>query len=203
MMKMPKKRGFVKERIIRILLDNPGGNLTKYRVAKLADAAYSWTHDFLKRLEDRGLITKTRVINYRELVSLWRTLRIVPDKKEYMIQNPLELLKSSKLRYALTTYVAENLTQKYLFPSRVDFYIDPKDKVKWHNILSHEGLVGKGNTRVLIGDPHIFYNLAEKEGFKTVSIPQLVVDLLVEGGPCAEASEMLIEKEEEQFVHRR
>ncbi len=203
MTKMPKKRGFVKERIIRILLDNPGGNLTKYRVAKLADAAYSWTHDFLKRLEDRDLITKTRVINYRELVSLWRTLRIAPDKKEYMIQNPLELLKSSKLKYALTTYVAENLTQKYLFPSRVDFYIDPQDKVKWHNILSYEGLVGKGNTRVLIGDPHVFYNLAEKEEFKTVSIPQLVMDLLMEGGPCAEASEMLIEKAEEQFVHRR
>ncbi len=202
MMKMPEKRGLVRERIIRVLLNTPGGNLTKYRVAKLAKAAYSWVHDFLKDLENKGLIKNTRV-NYRELVSLWRAFRIVPNKKEYMVKNPLEILKSTKLKYALTTYAAENLVQKYLFPSRIDFYIDPKDKVKWHNILSQEGLVGKGNTRMLIGDTHVFYNLSEKEGLKTVSIPQLILDLLLEGGPCAEAAEMLIEKEEEQIVYRK
>lgn len=201
-MKMPERRGFVRERIVRILLNNPSGNLTKYRVAKLAEAAYSWVHDFLKALENNGLIKKTRVVNYQEIISLWRDFQITPDKKEYMVQNPLEILKSAKLKYALTTYAAENLVQKYLFPSRIDFYIDPKDKAKWHGILSQQGLVGKGNTRVLIGDTHVFYNLSEKEGLKTVSIPQLIVDLLGEGGPCAEAAEMLIEKEE-KLVHRK
>lgn len=200
---MPKKRGLVKERIIRILLNNPSGNLTKYRVAKLAEAAYSWVHDFFKEMENNGLVKKDRVVSYRKLASLWREFQIVPDKKEYMVKNPLELLKFAKLKYALTTYAAENLVQRYLFPSRVDFYIDPKDRVKWHTVLSQEGLVGKGNTRVLIGDAHVFYNLSEKEGLKTVSIPQLVVDLLREGGPCAEAAEMLIEKEEGQIVHRK
>ena len=201
-MKMPEKRGFVRERIVRILLNNPSGDLTKYRIAKLAEAAYSWVHDFLKELENNGLIKKTRVVKYQEIISLWKAFQITPDKKEYMVQNPLEVIKSAKLKYALTTYAAENLVQKYLFPSRVDFYIDPKDKTKWHKILSQQGLVGKGNTRVLIGDIHVFYNMSEKEGFKTVSIPQLVVDLLREGGPCAEAAEMLIKKEEE-LVHRK
>jgi len=199
---MPEKRGFVRERIVRILLNNPSGDLTKYRIAKLAEAAYSWVHDFLKELENNGLIKKTRVVKYQEIISLWKAFQITPDKKEYMVQNPLEVIKSAKLKYALTTYAAENLVQKYLFPSRVDFYIDPKDKTKWHKILSQQGLVGKGNTRVLIGDIHVFYNMSEKEGFKTVSIPQLVVDLLREGGPCAEAAEMLIKKEEE-LVHRK
>ncbi len=56
---------------------------------------------------------------------------------------------------------------------------------------------------MLIADNHIFYNSFEKNGFKTVSIPQLVVDLLREGGPCAEAAEMLIKKEEAKIVHRK
>ncbi len=200
---MREKRGIIRERIVRILLNNPNGDLTKYRVAKLADGTYSWAHDFLKELEDKGLIKKTKVVNYRKLVFLWKEFQVVPDKKDYMIKKPLEILKSAKLKYALTTYSAENLIQKYLFPSRVDFYIDSKDKIKWHRILSEEGLVGKGNTRMLIGDTHVFYNLAEKEGLKTVSVPQLIVDLLLEGGPCTEAAEMLIEKEEEQIVSRK
>lgn len=57
-------------------------------VAKLAEAAYSWVHDFLKELENNGVVKKTRVVNYRELVSLWREFQIVPDKKEYMIKKP-------------------------------------------------------------------------------------------------------------------
>jgi len=200
-MRMPEKRGLVRERITRILLNNPGGDLTKYRVAKLAKAAYSWTHDFLRELENDGLVEKTMVTDYGGLVSLWRGFRMVPDRKEYMVQSPLEILRSAGLRYALTTYAAENLMQGHLFPSRIDFYIDPEDKARWHALLSREGLVGKGNTRVLIGDPHVFYNMSEREGLRTVSVPQLVVDLLREGGPCAEAAEMLIEKEEEQLVH--
>lgn len=120
-----------------------------------------------------------------------------------MIQKPLDLLKSAEMEYALTTYAAENLMQQYLFPSRTDFYIHSQDQAKWHGILSQKGLVGGGNTRVLIGDAHVFYNSSEYDGLKTVSIPQLAVDLLVEGGPCVEAAEMLMAKEESRHVHRR
>jgi hypothetical protein len=200
---MIRKRGQVRERIFRVLLNHADKKLTKYRISKESEANIAWVIKTLRGLEKMDIIKSTEVRDYRKLVHHWRKLRITPDKKEYMVQNPLEILKSAKLKYALTTYAAENLMQKYLFPSRVDFYIDPKDKVKWHNILSQEGLVGKGNTRMLIGDIHVFYNLSEKEGLKIVSIPQLVVDLLGEGGPCAEAAEMLIEKEEEQLVHRK
>ncbi len=193
---MPEKRGLIRERILRVLLNNPSGNLTKYRVAKVADGSYSWVHDFLKGLEKKGLIKKTRVVNYKKLIFLWKEFQVVPEKRDYMIRDPIQILRSAKLKYALTTYGAENLILQYLFPSRIDFYIDPKDKEEWHSILVEEGLVGKGNTRMLIGDAHVFYNSSEKDGLKTVSIPQLTVDLLREGGPCAEAAEMLIEKEE-------
>jgi len=93
--------------------------------------------------------------------------------------------------------------QQYLFSSRIDFYIDPKDREKWHRILTEEGLVGKGNTRILIEDTHVFYNTSNKNGLNVVSIPQLTVDLLEEGGVCTEAAEMLMKKEEERFVSRK
>ena len=127
---MSKKRGLVRERIIRVILNNPDGNLSKYRIAKLINSAYSWVHEFLKEFENNDLIKDTKVTKYAEIISFWRDFQMTPDKKEYMIKNPFEILKSTKLEYALTTYAAENLVQKHLFSSRIDFYIDQKDKKK-------------------------------------------------------------------------
>jgi hypothetical protein len=104
------------------------------------------------------------------------------------------------MKYALTTYSAENLVQGYLFPSRVDFYIDPADLKKWHLLLSEKGLVGKGNVRILMTDNHVFYNSFVKNGLMIVSMPQLIVDLLVEGVVAVEAAEKLLEKEEENAI---
>ena len=143
------------------------------------------------------------VVSFRDLVLFWRDARVVPEKRDYMIKKPLDLLKSAGMEYALTTYAAENLVQQYLFPARTDFYIHSRDLARWHGILSQNGLVGGGNTRVLIGDAHVFYGSTEYGGLKTVSIPQLIVDLLTEGGPCVEAAEMLMGKEGERHVHRR
>lgn len=200
---MEGKRGQVRERIYRVLLNHPCKVLTKYRISKESGANIAWVIKTLRNLEGMGMVKGTEVIDYGKLVYHWKELRITPDRKEYMVQNPLELVKSAGLKYALTTYAAENLVQKYLFPSRIDFYVDPKDTSKWHGILSSKGLVGKGNTRMLIGDAHVFYSMSEKEKFGTVSVPQLVVDLLGERGPCVEAAEMLIEKETELLVHRK
>lgn len=194
MNKVPERRGLIRERVLRILLNNPSGSLTKYRIAKLSAGAYPWIHELLKKLEKEGMIKGTRVKDFKKLVTLWQKWQVKPSRKEYMLRKPLEVLKNAKLQYALTTYQAENVVQNYLFPSRIDFYIDPKDKEKWHRMLSKEGLVGKGNTRILIGDEHVFYNSFEKDGLKVVSIPQLIVDLLNEGGVCIEAAEKLLEK---------
>jgi hypothetical protein len=57
-----------------------------------------------------------------------------------------------------------------------------------------EGLVGKGNMRLLTTDPHVFYNSFRQQGLNIVSIPQLIVDLLEEDGVCTEAAEKLLEK---------
>ena len=199
-MKSHDKRGRIRERVIRVLLNHPSGELTKYKLAKLADGAFSWVHDILKNLEKRGYVEKTKVKKYKELYSLWKDWKMPSTQREYMVREPLVILSTTNMKYALTTYSAENLVQGYLFPSRVDFYIDPADLKKWHLLLSEKGLVGKGNVRILMTDSHVFYNSFVKNGLMIVSIPQLIVDLLVEGVVAVEAAEKLLEKEEENAI---
>jgi len=187
-------RGVIRERVLRILLNNPAGNLTRYRVAKMAEGAYPWVHELLKKLEKEGAVKGTQVKDFRKLAELWKDWRTPVTSREYMLRNPLDVLRKTDLEYALTTYLAENLVQRYLFVSRVDLYIHHNDLKKWHSLFAKEGLVGKGNTRILMADDQVFYGVSEREGFKIVSMPQLVVDLMSEGGVCVEAAEMLREK---------
>lgn len=201
-MEIKEKRGHIRERVLRVLLNHPNGELTQYKLAKLADGAFSWVHDTLKGLEKRKLIEGTTVRKYKELFLLWKDWKIMPKNREYMVRDPLDMLSKIEMKYALTTYSAENLVQGYLFPSRVDFYIDPKDLKKWHDILSEKGLVGKGNVRILMTDKHVFYNSFVKNGLTLVSMPQLIVDLLTEGLVSVEAAEKLLEKEEKNSVSK-
>jgi len=188
------KRGYVKERIIRTLLNNPTGTLTKYRVAKEAGASYSWAHEFLGNLERGGYVEGTKVMDYRGLIVHWLSLRRRPRKRDYMVQDPLRLLIDADMKYAVTSYQGETLVQGYLFPSRVDVYVRGEDQRRWHKLLSEYGLVGKGNVRTLVDDEHVFYNSQSVRNINVVSTPQLILDLLIEGGPSAEAAEMLLGK---------
>lgn len=181
----------IKEQIIKVLLTNK--NLTKYRIAKLANASFGWTHQFLKNLEKLKLIKGTKIINIEGLINYWMKIKKKSKQREYMIQEPLELMKSIKLDYAITTYYAENVLQRYIFPSRLDFYIKEEDLPKWHKILTSKGLYGKGNVRILINNSGLF--LSRKiQGLNIVCLPQLIIDLKLEGGPAEEAAEMLIKK---------
>ena len=198
-----KQRGRLRERVIRILLNKPGGTLTKYRVAKKAECSFPWVHEFLGKLEAMGLVNRTKVTDYAGLVGYWREVKTKSDKKEYMHRDPLGLLKRTRLQYALTTYQAENLVQHYLFPSRIDLYIREKDAGRWHELIAGEGLVGKGNVRLLLADDHVFYGSFERRGLKVVSLPQLIVDLFEEGGVCVEAAEKLLEKVAEDAVRAK
>ena len=46
----------------------------------------------------------------------------------------------------------------------------------------------------MLAEEHVFYKSFEKDGLKIVSTPQLIIDLMIEGGVCVEAAELLIEK---------
>jgi hypothetical protein len=180
--------------VLRVLLNNPAGELTKYRVAKLADSSFSWVHEFMKELEKKGLLEKTVVKDYKGLIKFWLKIKTKPRTYGFMHRDPNSIIKNTLLPYALTTYSAENLVQHFLFPSRVDLYINRDDIPKWQKVITAEGLVGQGNLRLLVSDDHVFYKCFEAQGYNVVSIPQLIVDLLFEGGVCTEAGEKLLEK---------
>ena len=187
-------RGKIRERMLRILANNSSGSISKYRIAKLADCSYPWVREFFLKLTKMDIVKGTEVLDYPGLLNYWQSHRIKCKHREYMLKDPLKTLKNTSLPYALTTYHAENLVQNYLFPSRVDIYIKENDWGQWHDILSKNGLVGKGNVRLLLSDEHVFYNSFEKDGLKLVSIPQLIIDLMNEGGVCVEAAELLIKR---------
>ncbi|MDO8727347.1 MAG: hypothetical protein Q7J35_14855 [Candidatus Methanoperedens sp.] len=168
--------------------------MSKYKIARLTCATYPWVRKFLLNLEEMRLVKGTRVLDYPALLRYWQSVNIKRKYREYMVKEPLKLLKSSKLPYALTTYKAENLIQNYLFPSRIDVYIKEEDWKQWHDMISRKGLVGKGNMRLLLADEHVFYKSFERNGLKIVSTPQLIIDLMIEGGVCVEAAELLIKK---------
>ncbi|MEF8879271.1 MAG: hypothetical protein V5A64_02615 [Candidatus Thermoplasmatota archaeon] len=193
-------RGTKKERILRVLLKKPDGSLSMYRIAKEADCTHVWVLKYLRRLEQKNLVKKTKVEDIKGLFYYWKEINKYPLYREYNIQKPLELLKKTKLKFALTTYYAEKYLQKYLFPSRVDIYIKKQDSEKWNMLLKKNGLVGKGNMRLLIEDEHVFYSNIKKDGLKIVSTPQLILDLLREEGVAVEAAHMLMEKEYNGFI---
>jgi hypothetical protein len=195
-----KQRGKLRERIIRILLVNHEGSFTKYKLAKEAGTSFPWTHEFLNKLEALKLTKGTKVTDYAGLINYWLKVKIKPKKREYVHKDPISLIKKTKLQYALTTYQAENLVQHYLFPSRIDLYIRAEDAEQWHNRLTVDGLAGRGNLRLLITDPYVFYGSTERQGLAVVSIPQLIVDLLEEGGVCTEAAEKLLKKGEPNAI---
>lgn len=188
-------KGKKRERILRILLNHPDGSLSIYRIAKQANCSHVWVIEFLRKLELENLIKNTKVMKVQGLFSYWIKINPRPSFREYNVQNPLEVLSTTNLKYALTTYYAESLTQNYLFPSRVDIYIEEHDLQEWHKLLTATGLVGKGNFRLLIDDSHVFYANIKKKGYSIVSIPQLIFDLLREQGVAVEAAYMLMERE--------
>lgn len=187
-------RGKVRDRILRVLTNNPDGDMSKYEIARQTCATYPWVRKFLLNLEEMGLVKGTRVLDYPALLRYWQSVKIKSKYREYMVKEPLKLIKNSKLPYALTTCQAENLIQNYLFPSRIDVYVKEDDWKEWHDMISKKGLVGKGNLRLLLADEHVFYKSFERNGLKIVSTPQLIIDLMIEGGVCVEAAELLIKK---------
>lgn len=188
-------KGEKRERIIRTLLDEPDGSLTAYRIHKKADCSEQWVGSYLKKLESMNLIKKTRIIDVIGLFDYWISIRIPPRYAEYHVQkNPLEIIKNTPRSYALTTYQADKIIHGYLFPTRTDLYILNDDVDYWHHTFLSNGLVGAGNTRILISDSHIIKNSFKKQRFSLVSKPQLICDLIMEGGVAVDAADLLINR---------
>ena len=192
--KPARERGFKKERLHRVLLNHAAGELSRYAVANEADVSTSWAYDYLDQLEDDGLIEDTTVIDPTALYDRWLETRIAPNSVRVSLQQPLETVREAGLDYALTTDEAEQVHQGFLFASTTTLYVREEDINDWLSVIEQKGFVGGGNTELRATDEHVFYNTQTVDEVTTVSIPQLIVDLLDEDGPAVEAANRLLKQ---------
>ncbi len=78
-------RGDNKAKIVGVLIKHQTKLLSKYRVAKLADCSYSWTHEFLAELEAKGLVNGTRILDINKLKEAVQFKAGSLNKKERLI----------------------------------------------------------------------------------------------------------------------
>jgi hypothetical protein len=175
-----------------MLLNHPKGELSRYELAKRADISTSWAYDYIDTLAGDNLVDETAVVDPRALYERWQETRIQPNTVQVALQQPLDRIKESGLDCALTTDEAEQLHQGFLFASSTAIYVREDDIEDWLNLIEQHGFVGGGNTELRATDEHVFYNTATVDNLVTVSIPQLIVDLLDEDGPATEAANRLM-----------
>lgn len=190
-------------RLIALLLDAEYSPASKYELAKKAGCTPSWALMLTKKLEKQGLIKDLKVVNTKGLFELFHKLN---QKKKasrsyaiYSLENTdklIQLFKDSGKEYAFTTYVAENIVQKYLFSHKTEAYIRKEDLDEWHKKLVGLGAYGGGNVRIIVSENDETFNKKQAGGNGPwiVSAPQLISDLYNEGGPAKEAGDMLLEK---------
>jgi len=210
------------KRMFALLLDPEYQPVSKYALAKKTGCDPSWAIKLVKKLEKKGLVKNLKVTNAKGLFELFHKLR--PKKRVsrsysiYSLDNVdklIDLFKKSNKEYAFTTYIAENTLQKHLFSHRAEAYIKKEDLDEWHKELTAIGTYGGGNVRIVVSSNDELFNkkrihdkIAGKKSFNAknaevkkesegpwiVNIPQLISDLYAEGGPAAEAADMLLEK---------
>jgi hypothetical protein len=195
--KPDRERGFGRERLHRVLLNHPDGELSRYEVAHHADVSTAWTYDYLEQLAADGLVDETTVLNPRALYDRWQNTRIQPNGVQVSLQQPLDTVRETGLDYALTTDEAEHLHQGFLFASTTAVYVREANIDAWLDIIEQSGFVGGGNTELRATDEHVFYNAQTVDDITTVSIPQLIVDLLDADGPAVEAATRLMGRHHE------
>jgi len=69
-----------------------------------------------------------------------------------------------------------------------------EDIDEWLSLIERNGMIGGRNTELRATDEHVFYNVQTVDVGTTVSVPQLIMDLLDEDGPAAEAADRLTTK---------
>lgn len=191
--KPARERGYKKERLHRVLLNHAEGSLSRYELAKQADVSTSWAYEYFDQLTTDGLVEDTVVVDPPALYERWQETRIEPNTVRVSLQQPLDCIRNAGLDYALTTDEAEQIHQGFLFPSTTALYVREADIDAWLDIIAAKGFVGGGNTELRATDEHVFYQTRTVDDMTTVSIPQLIVDLLAEEGPAVEAARRLIE----------
>lgn len=175
--------------------------ISPYDLAKQTRVTPQYAYQSVRDLEKRGLVDGTRVTRHREFIEQWRRWHIAPGVREYLLADPMDFLKTYRgLGWGLTTYAGEMAKYHYLSPARWDLYIEASEFEDWDRTLREDqkALVGPGNVRLLVHDERIPMEsqevLVEEPSHRLRVVPDglLVLDLILEGGPCVEAAERIM-----------
>jgi hypothetical protein len=213
---MPRS-GHARERIVRYLLGMSARNVPRpaayeappeslYALAKRTDVTFSWVHKVVKELEARKWVRVAHRIDVAkptEVFEWWAASRTLPERVGFHVRDPKAAsaaLRELGVPNALTTYYAENAYQGHLFPRRGDAYVRHADVPRAKEILltQLDAQLGGTNFRLLAGDDHLLDETVTIGSPKTAvpyaPFPQVVADLIEEGGSAREAADMLIQK---------
>lgn len=192
-----ERRNIKNIRIIRRLLERPDGSWTKYALAKASGASQPFGVKVIRQLEKMGLVKGTKVTDMAGLARhgadiMPRPLLVV----EFYVPEPVDFIRKHAKRYALTTYFAENQVTHHLFPTRCDAYVTGSALKELKKAVMKEGLIGNGNTRLIVPvDESIIDEARDIRGVLVVSLGQLMLDCVREGGVCMEAFELMVNRD--------
>ena len=184
-----ERRNIKNVRIIKRLLEEPDGTLTKYRIAKDSGCTRQWVIQYLRKLERLDLVKGTEVKDVIGLARFGAKVSPGPVKVLSMFHSrPVEFMMKNVSRYAMTTYSAENLLTHHLFPTRYDAYLEMETLEDLYEKAFDEGWLGSGNLRLIVPlDPWVMDDVQVVNGVKIVGRGQLMIDLVREGGVAEEA----------------
>jgi hypothetical protein len=191
-----ERRNIKNVRIIKRLLERPDGSWTRYAIAKACGASQPFGVKVVRQLEKMGFVKGTRVTDMAGLAR--HGAGIMPRPllvAEFYVTDPVDFIQKNAKRYALTTYFAENQVNHHLFPTRCDAYVVGSTLDNMKKAVLKEGLIGSGNTRLIVPvDEGIIDEAQEIRGVRVVSLGQLMLDLVREGGVAMEAFEMMVRR---------
>lgn len=181
-------------RIVKHLLEKPGGGWTRYGLAKASGCSWQWVIELLKKMETKGLVRGTKVVDQIALLRYAVSMEPPPTRTvECHHPDPVKLLRRVGGKYALTTTYAENEFTHLLFKTRCDAYVSEGSLKELWKRVADEGLLGKGNLRLMVpADPLVISEASLVHGVRIVSREQLMLDLMSEGGVCVQAVEEMV-----------
>lgn len=175
-------------------------------------ATPSWVYEVLGELQGRGWLSRDHpltVTNPHAIFQWWKDRRAMPKISSFQVKDPKmvahQLLAEHSIPNAATTYYGENQHHGHLFPRRMDTYVRLENFAKAREaLLALGGQLGGTNFRLWTGDDAV---VEERQpgapgpmNLDFAPVPQIILDLYLEGGSAAEAADLMIQKE---FIHAK
>ena len=178
----------------------------KISLAFATGVAPSWVNEVLSELQANGWVDSNRplqVLDPHAVFAWWRQRRAPPRIHGFQAQDPKLLahqLAERGVHNAITTFYGENQHHGHLFPRRMDTYVRLDELPRAREIIIElGGQLGGTNFRLWTGDDAVVDDRQPGAPgplrLDFAMVPQIILDLYLEGGSAAEAAALMVKKE--------